>query len=363
MKIDKLLIFNNPIEAYYLSGFYSRVFLIFDLKSKINYLFETPLELERAREMCNKRTKVINLYSMDFQKYKNSYEAIAKIIKNFLKRNEVLGIYENLPYKLVEELKKEKVKFRIVPKILNNLRRVKSRKEIEMIKEVTRINEYLMKKAIEIIKKRKTTVGKIKSKIISLAFEYDLEFPEDLIISVGEKTSQPHYTGNSEDIIKENEPIILDFYPRSKKTNYYSDITRTVVKGVADDEIKRMYQVVLEAQEKAIKSLKPGILAKEIHDIVCDVIESAGYPTLRKNPKTEIGFIHATGHGVGLEVHDADLRIPSNEVIEAGYVITIEPGIYIPKKGGVRLEDLVLITKNGFKNLTKIPKYLNIDKY
>ena len=112
----------------------------------------------------------------------------------------------------------------------------------------------------------------------------------------------------------------------------------------------------MEAMETAMSMIRPGIAGDEIHNVVCDIYEKEGYATLRSDSSTSVGFIHSTGHGVGLDIHEFP-RINSEKVIlEVGNVITIEPGLYDPVVGGIRVEDLILVTENGYENLTRYPK-------
>ena len=136
-------------------------------------------------------------------------------------------------------------------------------------------------------------------------------------------------------------------------------MTRTVVKGRASDEFKRLYQTVLSAQKMAIKMIKPGIDTFDIHQAVENYFESKGYITDKIN-KPKKGFFHGTGHGVGLDIHEYPMiTSESGEgkyILEQGNVITIEPGLYYLEIGGARIEDLLVVTENGYKNLTKSPK-------
>ena len=136
------------------------------------------------------------------------------------------------------------------------------------------------------------------------------------------------------------------------------DRTRTVVKDAPREKPKEMYEAVLEAQNAALALVKEGVTCRAVHDCVCDLFEGHGYETIRTGGKK--GFIHSTGHGIGLTVHE-DPRISDNEyVLQSGNVITLEPGLYEPEVGGVRLEDMVLVRKSGCENLTRFEKRLVI---
>jgi Xaa-Pro aminopeptidase len=146
-------------------------------------------------------------------------------------------------------------------------------------------------------------------------------------------------------------------------------MTRTVSKGEPGAEILRMYDVVKRAQDAGIKALRPGVTGREVHELVEDIIFAAGYDTLRpghqhapalgKNGELPKGFIHGTGHGVGLEIHEApSVGRGGTEPLAPGDVVTVEPGIYDPEIGGVRLEDMLVITETGSHNLTRAPRQL-----
>jgi Xaa-Pro aminopeptidase len=144
-------------------------------------------------------------------------------------------------------------------------------------------------------------------------------------------------------------------------------MTRTVCKGEPNAEIVRMYDVVKRAQDAGIRALRPGITGREVHELVEDVIFAAGYDTLRPGQQHAAresgappkGFIHGTGHGVGLEIHEApNVGRSGTGPLAAGDVVTVEPGVYDPDLGGVRLEDMLLITGTGSRNFTRAPRQL-----
>ena len=142
-------------------------------------------------------------------------------------------------------------------------------------------------------------------------------------------------------------------------------MTRTVSKGEPSDELQRMYAVVLQAQDAGMAALRPGITGRAVHELVEDLIFAAGYDTLRVGQKHDPndpvtrGFIHSTGHGVGLEIHEEpSIGRAGTDALAPGDVVTVEPGIYDPAVGGIRLEDMLLITPDGSRDLTQAPRRL-----
>lgn len=174
-----------------------------------------------------------------------------------------------------------------------------------------------------------------------------------MIISSGEQTAIPHHTGTGP--ILPHQPIVCDIFPRHRASGYFSDMTRTYVKGKPSSEIQRMYMAVLKAQLAAFKKIHAGVSAKEIYDTAAEVILKNGYHV------GDSGLVHGLGHGVGLDIHEKpSLKPHSEDILEAENVITIEPGLYYPEIGGVRIEDLILVTKTGCQNLTNYSKRLAI---
>ena len=188
---------------------------------------------------------------------------------------------------------------------------------------------------------------------------------ESTIIAPGTQAADPHMIGSGP--LRTGEPVVMDIFPQHKETRYYADMTRTVSKGEPSPKLVQMYEVVKRAQDAGIKALRPGITGREVHELVEDVIFAAGYDTLRdgqkhhpEDPVTR-GFIHGTGHGVGLEIHEApSVGRGGTAPLMAGDVVTVEPGLYDPDIGGIRLEDMLVITAEGSRNLTRAPRQLVI---
>jgi len=178
------------------------------------------------------------------------------------------------------------------------------------------------------------------------------------IVACGKQACDPHELGSG--VLRANQPIILDIFPRSQKTGYFGDITRTVVRGRASEGIRRLYHTVAQAQEVAFNKMQCDVPGADVHRAVQAVFELAGYKTGRKNGRME-GFFHGTGHGLGLEIHEAPrVNLNSKDILRAGHVVTVEPGLYYPNLGGVRLEDVAFITPKAPRNLTKFEKVLEV---
>jgi Xaa-Pro aminopeptidase len=181
--------------------------------------------------------------------------------------------------------------------------------------------------------------------------------PDGSIVAGGLQAADPHHRGTGP--LPAHRPIVLDFFPRHRASGYYGDLTRTVVKGKADAATQRAFEAVIEAQRLACELIRPGEDGSEIHKRIGRFFEAAGYPVLRTEKRRE-GFFHGTGHGLGLELHETPElgRIPG--LLRAGQVITVEPGLYYPRLGGIRIEDVVEVTRNGCRKLSHFPVFLEI---
>ena len=181
--------------------------------------------------------------------------------------------------------------------------------------------------------------------------------PSHTIVAGGRQGADPHAQGKGP--LKARSPIVLDLFPRSRSTGYFADITRTVVKGRAGDRILSAFLAVATAREMALGTIRAGIDGAAVHGRISDFFRKAGFPPVERGPIRE-GFCHATGHGLGLELHEYPSISGRRRVLEAGQVLTIEPGLYYRNLGGIRIEDVIQVTRTGCRQLTRFPVFLEI---
>ncbi|NYT07249.1 MAG: aminopeptidase P family protein [Methanomicrobiales archaeon] len=247
------------------------------------------------------------------------------------------------------------------PGTVGKIRSVKSRDEIARIRRVQRATEMAMGLAVDLIRRSKPRGGllylgrsQLTSERIRLAMHELLRsrgcLARETIVSCGEDTATPHLKGSGP--LREGEPIVIDIFPRDEESGYYSDMTRTVSKGKPATEIREMYAAVRDAQDQAAVSIRAGADGSAVHLAVVDLFKERGYTSGLK------GFTHNLGHGVGLEVHELPSLGPGGETLEAGNVVTNEPGLYYPGTGGVRIENIGVVTRKGFRCLTRFPREL-----
>ncbi|MEO5656565.1 MAG: Xaa-Pro peptidase family protein [Nitrospiria bacterium] len=177
------------------------------------------------------------------------------------------------------------------------------------------------------------------------------------IVACGIDACDPHNEGSGP--LYADQAIIFDVFPRSSRTRYFADMSRTVVRGRASDGMKRLYAAVLDGQEWGAAQVRAGVDAQTIHEGICERFTAKGFETGIQDGRMQ-GFFHGTGHGVGLDIHEAPRVGRLHHVLQAGEVVTVEPGLYYPAIGAARIEDMVLVTADGGVNLTQFPKDLEL---
>ena len=327
----------------------------------------------RAREVFN----VDEFGAKELAKTATSREELdAGVIERFLEsrgvRRVAVGTY--FPIGMAERLRGAGIEL-VVDRDLGERRRAKRPDEIAALEATQRATEDAWAKGVEALERATVradgtlelagepfTAERLRAVVESRLLELGC-VSEGAIIAPGKQAADPHLIGSGP--LHAGEAIVMDIFPQDKATRYWADMTRTVSKGQPPAEITKLYEITRRAQDVGIKALRPGITGREVHELVEDVIWEAGYDTLRpgqqrsKNGGAPRGFIHGTGHGVGLEIHELPTvgRAGTTPLL-TGDVVTVEPGIYLPELGGVRLEDMLLITETGSRNLTRAPRQL-----
>jgi len=299
---------------------------------------------------------------------------IAKVAEKELGVGTKICVPPNFPVIVADVLRGEGLDINPMFGVVEKARETKDIDEVEQIRAVQAVIEEITSEAIELIANSDVgsngtlhfngeplTVGKIKSFFGSKLLENGCLPEEDIIVACGTKASDPHYVGEPEDKLKADQPIILDIYPRSIQKRYWTDMTRTIVKGRASDKLKKMFDTVFEARNASLDAIQAGALGSHVYDVCCDILEKAGYETTRGGKKITKGMTHSLGHGVGLQIHESPrMSELYTSPLKAHSIVTVEPGLYDPQIGGVRLEDIIEVTKSGYNNLTKMEIQLEI---
>jgi Xaa-Pro aminopeptidase len=292
-------------------------------------------------------------------------DAYLQVLAEFLRDTGIrrLGVPFRFPAGIYSRLS-EIFEVSILDSPVSRWRSVKTKKEIEAIAAVQQSCELAMRLAVEHISRSEPkgeylyledgplTSEKVRATIEIALLERGCD-AVDTIVAGGPDAVDPHARGTGP--LPANEPIVIDIFPRSRDSRYFADMTRTVLKGEASSEVREMYGAVLDAQDIGLGAIRAGAPGKEVHHKVCQAFVDRGYPE-----REGVGFTHSTGHGVGLNVHERPSLSEAGDVLEAGNVVTVEPGLYYPKTGGIRLEDLVVVTAQGCENLTKFEKRLAV---
>jgi Xaa-Pro aminopeptidase len=199
------------------------------------------------------------------------------------------------------------------------------------------------------------TSERIKAEVERVFSDHGV-YAEEFIVSHGAQTAVAHESGSG--AIRPGEPVLFDLFPRDRATGVYSDMTRTYVVGTPDAELVAYHRLCREALERAAEAVRPGVNGRELMQLVCDLFAEHGHATpLTKKPGEvlENGFLHGLGHGVGLEVHERPAIGRAGDDLFAGDVLTLEPGLYRAGYGGIRLEDILVVTENGAEVVTSYP--------
>jgi Xaa-Pro aminopeptidase len=365
-------------DQYYLSGFDAPDPFVTLYNGEVHLLFTRSLEYGRAKTEARAAT-VERGSDFDYQEKAEQYsvaEARSRVIAAFLESHgtEAVATPPRFPLQTADGLREQGVEVTADDSgAVTEVRATKTETEIEHIREAQRANEAAMARAEELIAGATVDAdGRLRHDgevLTSERVKEEIEITllrqgcalDETIVACGEDASEPHDRGSGP--LEAGEPIIVDIFPRNKSSRYHADMTRTFCHGEPSERLAEWYELTDRAREAAIDEVAAGVETDVVHGAACDVYEAVGLPTLREDPTTETGFIHSTGHGIGLDVHERPSVANSGEELEAGHVITIEPGLYDPAVGGVRIEDFVVVTEDGCENLTEYGTSLRVDEH
>ena len=331
----------------------------------------SDLEIDRTRATTNAH-RVLSLarYTERAESRLGKVPHVADVITEVFRDLKIRGVTvpENFSAGIADRLRGNGIGVRVAPDPFFEQRIYKTPGEVKAISQTMRATEAGMQAAVDTLRKSSIRNGWVTYKKKRLTAEILKEIvngtifdrgciPSHTIVAPGKCGCDPHDVGSGP--IRANQTIIIDIFPRSEKTGYFGDMTRTFVKGKAPDQVKKMFRAVLAGQKLGLKMAAPGVKTASIHRAITDLFDKRGFPTGKIDGRMQ-GFFHGTGHGLGLDIHEPP-RIAINKlVLEKGMVVTVEPGLYYYPVGGVRIEDTVLITAKGIKNLTRFPKYLEV---
>jgi len=360
----------NDADMLYATRFFAPDPFIFLERNGKRTLVLSDLEIDRGRRQAKADEFVsFNKLEREVQGKDRHAPPYEKVLAHFLRKRGVRStiVPANFPLGYAQELAANKIRLRATNGLFWPKREAKSEKEIEMIGRALRITETGLRRAIEVLKASKAGPGKRlrwNSKTLTsemLRAEIDSAIlraggnPTGTIVAGADQACDPHERGSGP--LYASSLIILDVFPRDMRTGYFGDITRTVVRGRASDGQRKLWETVKAGQALALKRIKAGVDGMKIHEAIQEFFTQRGYPTEVRDGR-QVGFFHGTGHGLGLEIHEYP-RL-QKVTLKDRQVLTVEPGLYYPGLGGVRHEDVVVVTKSGCRVLSRFPKQLEV---
>jgi Xaa-Pro aminopeptidase len=374
--VDGYLVLADSDEAdqRYLSGFDAPDDFLTLYDGSV-HLLVSGLEYGRARKEARAETveRTADFDANAKMREHGETEGVHRLYAEFLRSHgvESVGTPSAFPFGTAEGLRERGID--LEPDhgdTIGRIRATKTDTEIDWMRESQRANEKAMATAERMLRDADPDVDgvlhldgevltseRVKEEIEVSLLRNGCALAET-IVACGADAADPHDRGSGP--LYEDEPIIVDIFPRSKETGYFADMTRTFCVGEPSETIREWYDLTEAAMDAAFEVLEAGVSGTEVHGAVCDLYEEAGWPTLRADESAETGFIHSTGHGVGLDIHEYPRVSTAENELEAGQVVTIEPGLYDPEHGGVPIEDIVVVREGGYENLTSYGRELAV---
>jgi len=344
-------------------------FIFLQQKGK-RILVLSDLEIDRAKKNAKADEFVMfNQLEREVQGKAKKAPPYEKVLAYFLTKRGVKRalVPANFPLGFANEIKRNGIALETSNGLFWPAREKKTAEEIRLLERALRMTETGMKRGMEILKASKPGTGKklkwsgktLTSEILRAEIDSAIlragGVPTNTIVAGGDQACDPHERGFGP--LRADSLIILDIFPRDGKTGYWGDMTRTVVRGRASEQQRKLWEAVKAGQTLALKRIKAGVDGMSIHQAITELFERRGFPTEVRNGR-RVGFFHGTGHGLGLEIHEYP-RL-QKVVLKAGQCLTVEPGLYYPGIGGARIEDVVIVEKAGRRILSRFSKQLEI---
>ncbi len=334
----------------------------------------SALEVGRLRQAVSSETRVLSVSeaAREFGLSSASSPSEVQLITALARQKAVdrFDVPADFPLKLADELRAQGVMLQPQSPFCPQ-RAIKTAAETAAIGEGLRLAEAAIEKAVAILKESEIASDgitlQLRGNVLTAEYlrgEINAEVARlggtasHTITAGGKCAADPHNSGSGP--LPAHQPIIIDVFPRVDSHGYHGDMTRTLVKGEASELVQRAFKAVCQAQQQARQKLKPGSTYKDVHAAARTVFDQEGFSTEtdRRRPQ---GFIHGVGHGLGLELHEMPHVNSTNEhTVQSGHVLTIEPGLYYPEWGGVRVEDVFEVTDAGAQKLSRAPVFLQI---
>lgn len=369
----RLLIAASETDAnlFYATRFLAPDPFVFLWQGPEKILLMSDLELDRARAQAAVDTVLpIRRYEDRAKAAGVERPGVPDALCELLKERQIrsLLVPGGFAVEYADRLRDRGMTLTVKPEPFFEERLMKSPGEVEAITAALRRTEAAMDAAVGAIREaevrddllwrqgRVLTTEEIK-RLVARQLLDDGLIAQHTIVACGEDGCDPHNEGGGP--LRPGRSIIIDIFPRDMETRYFGDLTRTVVKGRAPEAVRRMHHAVLAGQECAFRSIRDGAEGEVVHREVQRTLEEHGFQTGEVDGRMQ-GFFHGTGHGLGLDIHELPRVSKAQATLRAGNVVTVEPGLYYPAVGGVRIEDVVVVTEGGCRNLTKSPKELEV---
>ncbi len=356
----------HDADMLYATHFYADdPFVWWEVRNK-THIALSPLEIDRARPIARvTQIHAIGEFLPTPAKDSSTTAMIVGIASKF--RIKSFLVPEQFPAGLLEKLRGRGLKIKVSTEPFFPERVRKTREEIAALETALHVAETGLRRGMDVLKasrpdkrgflqwaKAPLTSERLRAEMDSAVLHAG-GVPANTIVAGGEQGCDPHERGHGP--LRANEAIVLDIFPRHARNHYFGDLTRTVVRGRATEALKKQYATVQEGKRWVMKKMREGADGPALHKELIARFTNAGYPTEQRNGRW-VGMFHGVGHGLGLDLHETP-RFSAGKLF-AGLSITVEPGLYYPGVGGVRIEDVVIVGKTGVRNLTKFEEVLEL---